>query len=63
VWDVVVQFDRMRAALLLQGLRSREPDGSAGHAILLYRLSAATLAALLAGDDLPAATAESGRWN
>jgi hypothetical protein len=53
VWEAVVRFDRMRTALLLQGLRTVEPVGSAAHAILIYRLSAASLGRLLSRDDLP----------
>ena len=53
VWEAVVRFDRMRTALLLQGLRPLQPAGSAAHAILLYRLSAAELERLLSRDELP----------
>jgi hypothetical protein len=55
VWEAVVRFDRMRVALLLAGLRNREPDGSAAHAILLFHLTGPTLARLLASDELPPA--------
>lgn len=44
------QYEELRFARLCQYLRARQPDGTAGYSILIYRLSREELAAALEGD-------------
>ncbi len=46
-WSV---YEPLRFARLCQYLRARQPDGTAGYSILIYRLSPEELTAALDGD-------------